>query len=365
MGHGVRVRKTRKKKQSQQKGGRPRLARARSGPDGRKTRRLVGWRAHRVRALMGETAYVVHVPLTPTDLWREINTICDIQRLDPPMIGEERDAVWRNQFEKEKAAVIEKYRRAPRGPTKFNRLLNAEREAGIRTLQEIRLAALYAMKAHEHPFWEAYRVQPSGHYQYWKLGNWSSLTLNRIKGCAGVTFRPYPPIRPSEHLMAEFTEQDTLDHLRIYLLLFGAAHENGWRDLYSTCFDRMVEIVSKVACLPPFATFGKEFALDLLSSPFTDGRPEPSGWRRTVVQRIQGYRRLIELAADAGIIPRNRMYPQGDRGKQYALLRYSDEVGYAEISGALQRYQVTKKSGKVCKKLLSWLEEYPSFEVLY
>ena len=59
------------------------------------------------------------------------------------------------------------------------------------------------------------------------------------------------------------------------------------------------------------------------------------------------------------------MYPQGDRGKQYALLRYSDEIGHAEISGALQRYQATKKPGKVCKKLLSWLEEYPSFEVLY
>jgi hypothetical protein len=189
------------------------------------------------------------------------------------------------------------------------------------------------------------------------------LTINRIRGCYPVTHSPDPPIRPPDNLVDEFSRNYTLDHLRIYLLMFGAAHEAGWPDLYDLCFVRMQQILCRIACLPPFTAFGKEFALDVLSAPFGDGRPEPAGWRRTVKKRISEYQQLINLAAETGIIPQTEAYPQGQRDKQFSLIRYSDKLGFQATQSALMNYRVTKTPTDRCKELIAAVNEFVKFDV--
>lgn len=343
--------------------GRHKLAREAPDPKGRKHARLTGWRAHRVRALMGELAYQLSVPLSATDIWRELKIACAIRQLGPPLIGERRDATWIAQFEEDKKAITKKYKCAPRGPNKFHRLLNAEREAGAATLEEIEVGAFLALRAHDHPFWEVFSIQPSNYHDYWRLGNRSLHTINRIRGCYPLSHSPDEQLQPSKWLLDEFVEYDTLDHLRIYLLIFGAAHEAGWPDLYDLCFKRMLQIVCRIACLTPFTTFGEEFAMDVLSAPFGTGRPEPPGWRNTVTTRVNEYRQLINLAMETDIIPRTATYALGQREKQISLLRYSDSVGFQEAQSALTNYRVTKLPTERCKALIAAVNKTVQFDV--
>lgn len=340
------------------KGGRPKTRIQSTGTSPKPE--LETWRRFRIRATVQELAYDKRVPATPISIHKLMRMELELAQLDPPLIGEQREPEQNEIFERERDAILDKYERIKvPSNSKYTRLLLGEREASRQTLDEIQIVSLDAYVIHQHGFWPAYALQPSDHEDYWRLGNRFQEYLNRVVGCRPVTWDRKARKRPQDSVIREFREVDSLDILRYYMLLFGAAHEAGWPDLYQESFQRILAVTSKVAALPPFSPFAQEFASDVVGSILRGGRPVPiDRWQQSLKECISDYQGIIDLAADTQIIPRTAGNPYGERFDQQHLLKYADFVGRGQLHVALNSYKLNKKAPPLCTRFIDWLKRF-------
>lgn len=316
------------------------------------TPRLIGWRAHRARVAIGELAYELSVPPTGRAIWLELNVQVFMHNeslLEARATGPKDAATLEEHLEK----IRTFYRRLMPKGNKFQRILRCEREVGRHTLADIRLVSLKAYHAHNHPYWDALAAQPSGYPLFWAYSNQSFLAMSESWGHNARERSPHEFVRPHRNILEILRQVDSLNVLRLYTALFGAAHSAGWHDIYSEAFDRMMRIACKIACVPPFASFSEEFAVDAIESTLSDGREPPDrNWRKEITNRIVGYKRLLQLAQKTDIVRPDQIFPTGRRDQMLKVLEFSDEVGVTELHMAMTAYLVRKKMPDLVRDLL-------------
>lgn len=300
------------------------------------TPRSTGWRAHRARATVAELAYQLSVLPLGTDIWRELTVQKSLRSQSllfyrsQGLVGDAYEAY----VEKIRERVI---RKTPRG-NKFQRILHAERKTGIgkRTLDDIRLVARPAFDLHEAHFWAILSAQPTDYLLYKGLGSSGWFAMNSVYGTDPWTAANGVFVRPCEPVLTYLRHVNAWEGLLSYMLLFGAASDAGWSDIYEESFHRMIHIVCMMACVPPLDTFSDEFAMDVIGSVLGKERVAPEkNWARVVKGRISSYQQVIDVARDTGIIPRTKIFPTGNRNEIKELIKFVQEKGSTEVHMAI------------------------------
>lgn len=325
--------------------------------------RLKGWRANHTRAVICELAYDHGVPPTAANIYRVCKTQLALHKLagNFDLDAHTFDPDLKQLYEESRDSILATNWSVPSGPNKWGRLLNADRPPAKDTWTQIKIISENAIILGEDPFWTTYKELPTRRIAYDSYCEY----LHELFPTHPECFRPgrigeiQPP--PLKLISREF-EADNLRSLRFFLLLMGAANGgdpdyDGWPEHYTHAFDRVVVILSRLSCIPPFRSFGEEFAFDVMELATDD--PElsvPYDWRAATLRRRSEYTKLIDIAYERQVLVKDAQSPQGQRWQELELLRFADAERFEPVRAALNAHSPGIREPLLCKKFLQSLK---------
>jgi|GEM_PF-5807034 len=198
-------------------------------------------------------------------------------------------------------------------------------------------------------FWPVYENQPTGAEAFRNLiPRLGMIKFTRDHSPSLQSFILPPSASP---LLRAIDRYDSLKAIATAMLYYGSAMSYERWDYAQATFERAARTLCRISCVAPFATFGDEFVMNVLTA-MTKRRHMPAlNWQQPVKDLTAHYRTIIDFGRRMDVLLLNESYPQGRRIDELAALRLADEVGWNNLRNAFYKFHRDRAVTPLLEKL--------------